>query len=252
MIGLILAAGYGTRMRPLGDRLAKPLLPVADRPILDHLLDRIEPLPEISSFVVVANARFFHQFEGWSRRLRTGRKPVRVLDDGSTSNENRRGAIGDVQFALDELGAEARDRDLLVVAGDHIFEVEFHGLLEAFRAHGRSTIGVERETDVEELRRCGVVELDAKGRVAGFVEKPKEPKTDILSPPIYVYHRADLPLVAKFLAEGRNADAPGHFIEWLHRQVDVYAHLLSGKRYDIGNMESYRRADALFRSRKAS
>jgi glucose-1-phosphate thymidylyltransferase len=247
---LILAAGYGTRMRPLTDRIPKPLIPVADRPLIEYLLDHLERLPEVEEVAVAANASFFDQFQAWLRARPPGPKPIRVLDDGSTSNENRRGAIGDLEFALEELRWLDRPDDLLVVAGDHIFEIDFGALLAAFRAHDATTIGVERESDPEELRRCGVVELDPSGRVVGFVEKPARPKTDILSPPIYLYHRRDLPLAARYLAEGNNPDAPGHFIEWLHRRTPVYAQFLGGRRHDIGSMDSYRRADEHFRARK--
>jgi glucose-1-phosphate thymidylyltransferase len=247
---LILAAGYGTRLRPLTDQVPKPLIPVADRPLIEYLLDPLDRLPEISEVVVVANARFHDQFIEWFGQRPTASKSIRILNDGSTSNENRRGAIGDVRFSMQELGWLARPEDLLVVAGDHIFEIDFQPLLAAFKAHDATTIGVEREKDPRELRLCGVLELDSSGRVVGFVEKPEEPKTDLLSPPIYLYHRRDLPRLAQYLERGGNPDAPGHFIEWLHLRTPVYGHFLGGRRHDIGNLESYQRADRHFREKR--
>ena len=244
MIALILAAGYGTRMRPLTDRMPKALIPVAGRPLIEYLLDSLESLQEISEVIVVVNARFHDHFLKWQLVWQSGRpagkKPLRLVNDGSTSNENRRGAIGDVQFALEALGRD-RWEDLLVVAGDHIFEIDFPALVAAFRANGATTIGAELETDPEELRRCGVMDLDSTNRVVGFVEKPAVPRTQNLSPPIYIYHLRDLPRVEEYLREGNNPDAPGHFLEWLHRRAPVHAHFLSGRRHDIGNLESYRK-----------
>ena len=186
MIGLILAAGYGTRMRPLTDRMPKGLIPVAGRPVIEYLLEPLERLPEVVELIVVANARFHDQFVAWQEGRPSGKKPLRILNDGSTTNENRRGAIGDVKFALDSLG-RARWDDLLVVAGDHIFETDFAAFVAAFRANGATTAGAERQPDPEELRRCGVMELDDGNRVVGFVEKPAIPKTQNLSPPLYLY-----------------------------------------------------------------
>jgi len=247
---LILAAGYGTRLKPLTDRLPKPLLPVADRPVIEYLLWDLEALPEVTGILVVSNARFHDQFAAWLGKRPRGKKPLRLLNDGSTADENRRGAIGDVQFVLESLDDSEPDH-LLVVAGDHIFEIDFRSFVSAFRDRDATTIGLERETDPRELRLCGVVELDASGRVVNFEEKPTYPRTEILSPPIYLYHRRDLPRLAEYLAEGHNPDAPGHFIEWLHLSSPVYGHFIGGRRHDIGNLESYRRADAHFRARKA-
>jgi glucose-1-phosphate thymidylyltransferase len=248
---LILAAGYGTRMRPLTDRMPKPLIPVADRPLIEYLIDPLERLEEVEELIVVGNDRFNDQFVAWLAARRPGPKAVRVLNDGSTANENRRGAIGDVSFAMKETGLDRRPHDLLVVAGDHIFEIDFGALTAEFRRRDATVIGMEVETDLEELRRCGVMELDATGKVIGFVEKPAQPRTQYLSPPLYIYHRRDLKLIEEYLAAGKNPDAPGHFIEWLHTRTAVYAHPLGGKRHDIGNMESYRKADEMYRARSA-
>jgi len=235
-------------MRPLTDRMPKPLIPIADRPLIEYLLDYLEKIQEIDEITVVANAKFHRQFLEWIKGREEGHREIRILNDGSTENENRLGAIGDVQFAMSSMGWDENPEDLLVVAGDHIFEMDFQAMIEAFHKNDATTIGVEHEKDLEELRRCSSVEIDDTSRVVGFVEKPENPKTDILSSPIYIYHRRDLHLVKEFLDGENNSDAPGHFIEWLHRHTRVFAHFTGGKRHDIGNMETYRLADEYFRS----
>jgi glucose-1-phosphate thymidylyltransferase len=246
---IILAAGYATRMRPLTDRVPKPLLPVAGRSLVEYLLDPLDGIDGLDEILVVSNGRFFPQFVEWLGTRRPGRKPIRLLDDGSRSNEERRGAIGDIRFAMEETGLLDSPDDLLVVAGDHIFEIDWGAFVEAFRRAGATTIAIEREDDPEELRLCGVAEIDAGGRIVGFVEKPREPRSNILSPPLYLYCRRDLPRIVEYLEEGNNPDAPGHFVEWLHCRADVRGHFIGGRRFDIGSVEYYRKTDELFRSR---
>jgi len=91
----------------------------------------------------------------------------------------------------------------------------------------------------EELHSMGVVELDEGGRVLSFEEKPEHPKSDMGVPPFYLYRKETLPLVDKYLAEGNNPDAPGHFVPWLIGQTDVYAFVFNSVRIDIGTVASY-------------
>src|SRR5258708_535526 len=120
MKALILAAGYATRLYPLTETVAKPLLPLAGRPMLDYLLDRIHEVEEIDEIHVVTNHKFAQSFADWART-----RDVVVHDDGTTSEEDRLGATGDIQFVIERAGL-ARD-DLIVIAGDNLFDYSLAG-----------------------------------------------------------------------------------------------------------------------------
>ena len=232
---LILAAGYATRMYPLTLHTPKPLLDVGGRTIIDRLLDKLEKVAGLDECIVVSNAKFFEQFCVWARE-RSSPWPLEVVNDGSTDNENRRGAVADIQFAVQEKKLAC---DLLVLAGDNIFDFELSAFAEFFRRVGCDCITAHRLDDVEQLRRTGVIEADENGRVLSFEEKPAAPKSNLAVPPFYLYRKETLPLFAEYLAGGSNPDAPGNFIPWLLARRRVAAFFFEGRRYDIGTLKTY-------------
>ena len=241
---LILAAGYGTRLYPLTLSRAKPLLPVGRRPLIDHLLARLDRLPDAREILVVTNARFAQQFIGWQASTRCAH-PVRVLDDGTTSNATRLGAMGDIRFVLrrrpDVMGP------LLVVAGDNLFNWPLEGFVrEAARRGASATVGLWRVRDASLLRRYGTVRLGRGGRVLQFKEKSTQPCSALASTGIYYFPPAVLALLRAYLDGGGQADMPGHFLEWLVRCHPVYGHVFRGLWYDIGDLSSYRHASQDF------
>jgi glucose-1-phosphate thymidylyltransferase len=239
---VILAAGYATRLRPLTDRMAKELLPVAGRPIIDWILDAIAGVSEVDEIHVVTNARKSSDFERWA----SGRD-VTVHDDGTTSNDDRLGAIGDIAFVLDQTGI---DDDLLVIAGDNLFEFDLADLVDFWSDKARaSALAVHDIGSLELARRYGVVELDEDGRVLDFVEKPEHPPSTLIATATYLYHREHVPLVATYLDEGNPADQPGRFIAWLHRREPVYGYRFDRAWFDIGSPEQLLEADNWLRRR---
>ncbi|TVQ39074.1 MAG: nucleotidyltransferase family protein [Spirochaetaceae bacterium] len=243
MIAVVLAAGYATRLYPLTRDTPKPLLDVAGRTILDRILENVARVDGLDSVVVVSNARFYRQFRLWADGADYG-VPLAVLSDGSTNNGNRLGALGDLQYAVRQSGI--RD-DALVVAGDNLFDFELAEFAAYFRDVDGDCIAVGRIDDPTQLRRTGVVEFDADGRVVSFEEKPARPRSSWGAPPLYIYRAATLqqPL-DDYLRSGFSADAPGAFIPWLIRRGTVYAYRFQGARYDIGTLESYRAVRNLF------
>lgn len=237
MISVILAAGYATRMYPLTEHFPKPLLPVAGKPILSRLLNDIDRIPEISRHVVISNHRFIEHFEAWKSELLLT-KPVELLNDGSTENGNRLGAVKDVQFAIDAFGL---NDDLLVLAGDNLLTFSLQSLADACHRTGHTTVFCYEEPDTNALKRSGVLVKDADGRILQMLEKPVDPPSHWAVPPFYAYAKKDLPLVKKGIESGIPTDAPGSFIAWLCRQVLVYAILMPGKRIDVGDLASYNR-----------
>ena len=241
MKAIILAGGYATRLRPLTDDLSKCLLPVGGRPMIDWILDRIQEVDDVDEVHVVTNSRFAQDFQHWAL-FKDG---VVVHDDGTTSNEDRLGAMGDVAFLLDRIGV---DDDVLVIAGDNLFDYDLEDFVEFWRAKGvASAVAVH---DVRELRlasQYGIVDVAGDDRIVGFVEKPDEPASTLAATATYIYHRDHLPLVARYLAEGNAPDQSGSFIEWLRSREPVYGYRFTGTWLDIGDKEQLLAADNLLR-----
>lgn len=248
MKAIILAAGYATRLKPLTDTTAKPLLPIAGRPMIDYLCDKIAEVSEVDEIHVVTNRRFAGDFVSWAENQKW-RVPVRVHDDGTTSNEDRLGAIGDIQFTIDR--ANLDDDDLMVVAGDNLFDFSLAEYVKFWRGKGDgSSIALYRCPDRELVKQYATVELDDAGRVKDFIEKPENPTTDLVAIATYLYPRAHVPLIKTYLDEGNKKDAPGNFVAWLYKREPVYGYPFSGDWLDIGNLNQLLEADNRMRVRK--
>jgi glucose-1-phosphate thymidylyltransferase len=239
---IILAGGYATRLRPLTDDLSKCLLPVGGRPMLDWILDRVEEVEEVEQVHVVTNRRFAQDFQRWA----TSKPGVAVHDDGTSSNEDRLGAIGDVAFTLERAGIV--DDDVIVIAGDNLFDYDLQEFVDFWRAKGvASAVAIRDVGDVRLASQYGVVELDGNDRVVDFVEKPPAPKSTLSATATYVYHREHLPLVQRYLAEGNPPDQSGSFFEWLMAREPVYGFRFTGAWLDIGDKEQLLLADNMLR-----
>jgi glucose-1-phosphate thymidylyltransferase len=236
---LILAAGYATRLKPLTDDRPKQLLPVGGRPIVDWIVDKIHEAG-IEDVHLVTNARFAPMFADWSDA--TG---VTVHDDGTTTNETRLGAIGDMQFV-------DLDDDLLVIAGDNLFDDSLADFVEFWRRRDQpaSAVAVHDVGTKELARLYGVVAVDGDDRVVDFVEKPEDPPSTLAATATYLYPRAHARLVDTYLAEGNPPDQPGNYVAWLHRREPVYAFRFAGGWYDIGDHGQLLEADNRLRARQ--
>ena len=240
---IILAAGYATRLYPLTKHTAKPLLKVGDQTILQHILDKVEKVDEIDDIYIVTNDRFYRDFCDWVATY-AGDKAIEVINDHTTSNDNRLGAIADIQYVLREKDIQ---EDIMVLAGDNLFELELTAFVDFYHEKQADCITVHELNDTEEIKRSGVVQVDGSGKVTDFEEKPAAPKSNLAVPPFYMYQKETLPLIDQYLSEGNNPDAPGNFIPWLIQHKDVYAYPFTGIRYDIGTLESYEAVQQLFR-----
>lgn len=247
MKALVLAAGYATRLRPLTDETAKPLLELAGRPMIDYLCDRIDEAEAVSELHVVSNSRFAADFERWAK-ARHGRLRPLVHDDGSRSNEERLGAIADMRFVIEQAGLEGEN--MLVVAGDNLFDFSLAAMVEFWRSKaGASCVAVQRCLDVERISSYGVVELSPEGRILGFVEKPEHPTSDLIATAAYVYTSSHVALIDRYLAEGNSPDQPGNFLAWLYSREPVFGFVFEEIWLDIGSHDQLREADALLRGR---
>ena len=232
---LILAAGYATRLYPLTENFPKPLLKVGDKTILDWLIEDLDKTGLIDEYIVVTNHKFAPIFEDWAAE----RPYIIVIDDGTSSNETRLGAVKDIA-----LGIHSRNvnEDLLVMAGDNLLTFSLQGFLNYARTKGTTCIMRFYQPDENKLHKCGVAEVDENDLILSMEEKPANPKSHWCCPPFYYYRKEDLPLVDTGIAEGCGTDAPGSFIAWLCTRTPVHAWPMPGDRLDIGNLESYEEA----------
>ena len=230
---LILAAGYATRLYPLTENFPKPLLAVGDKTILDWLVDDIDASGLVDEYVVISNHKFAHHFDAWAKKKS---QKITVVDDGTSSNETRLGAVKDIQFAIDQLNL---DDDMLVIAGDNVLDFSLTKFIRYARKKNTSCIMRYYEADEKKLLKCGVVTVDGNDKILDMTEKSPTPATHWCCPPFYYYTREDAKLVQKGIDSGCGTDAPGSYIAWLCGQTPVHAMEMPGKRYDIGNLESY-------------
>ena len=235
----MLAAGYGTRLLPLSKDSPKPLMELAGKTILDHLLERLEECHQLSTVLVVTNALHRPRFEAWLSKRAT-RLRVELLDDGTHNPEERLGAVGDLYFAI----RTARiDDDLLVLAADNILRFPLSPFLDTLEGKRRIHICVRHNSDAKDLTRRGNAAMDENARVTAFVEKPETPISQWSVPPIYLFPRETLPRIGEYLDDGGNPDAPGHLFEWLCNREEIDAFKLDGEILDIGNPESFAHAE---------
>lgn len=245
---LLLCAGFGTRLGTVAKGRPKALLPILEKPLVEHLVDGLVETGQIEEIHVVTNARFIEPFQAWAGTLRGRGLVVRVLNDGATENENRLGAVRDLALTVDRHHLSG---PLLVAAGDNLFDFRLGDLLEDHARAPRTLVVAKHETDVAKLRRTGVAEIGEAGRLLRLHEKPETPPSSFSCPALYVLSSEALALLPRFLAEAPDTDAPGHFIGWLAQNHPVYTHQMQGDRLDIGDPEGYRAAEAWLRARRA-
>jgi len=239
---VILAAGYATRLEPLTLNVPKSLLEVGKKKIIDRILDKIEALKGgVDSIYIVTNAKFFNVFNDWLKSSEYA-KGASLFNDGSVSNETRLGAIRDLELVM---AGKAIDDDLLVVAGDNLFDFD----LNKFMAFARSkpdgvSIALYDIKSLEAARNFGVLKIDPAGRVVDFEEKPAQPKSTLISTGIYYFPKNKLEFIKEYVKMQNKLDAPGYYISWLVKRDKVYGYSFSEDWYDIGNLESLKKADA--------
>lgn len=239
MKALILAAGYATRLHPLTLDRPKHLLEVGGHTILDRLLSQL-PLDELELVYVVTNARFADRFREWGVMQEAA---IEVIDDGTTSDDDKLGAIGDLELVIRDRGL---DDDVVVAAGDSLFTERLDDFVRFGRDRSAAAIAVYEVERLDEMTRLSSVAVDSDSRVVAMEEKPEQPTSKLAGIALYYYPRAVLPLVTEYLREGNNPDQPGRFVEWLYTRTPVYAWRVPGRWVDIGTPETLAEADRAF------
>jgi len=244
MKALILAAGYAVRLYPLTRRYPKPLLPIGRKPIINYILDKLNVIDTIDEIIIVTNSKFILQFKKWSERVKS-KKPLSLIDDLTSSNLDRRGAIGDLYFVIEQ--KRLRD-DLLVVGGDNLFDRDLKGFLDFARSRSPNpVIGVYDIKTPKRTNRYGVVKLNNNNRIIDFKEKPKVPFSTLVAMCLYYFPKGKLRLAREYMSiKGHRRDATGFYINWLRKRTSVYGFVFDCRWFDIGDRGFYRKAQESF------
>jgi len=240
MKALILAAGYATRLYPITLEQPKPLLKVAGKPMIEYIADKLDTL-NIEATYVVANNKFFPLFEHWAERS-SHKHPITVINDQTTSNDDRLGAIGDMHYAIQHAKI---DEDLIVIAGDNLILFDLQRLYSFFEEKQTSILGVVDLYNKEAIAKTyGCVEINKDGKVLTFEEKPEHPKSTYAATFIYLLKKQDVQILERCVKDGVKLDNGGDFIRYLVSKTDVHAFVFSERWFDIGTVEQLKAAEA--------
>ena len=238
---VILAAGYATRLYPLTENFPKPLLKVGEKTILDWLLDDIHTCGLVDEYIVISNHKFAHHFMAWADAHTL---PITVVDDGTSTNETRLGAVCDIQFAINQLKL---DDDLLIIAGDNVLDFSLVRFINYAKEKNTSCTMRYYEADAKRLTKSGVSELGDDDLLLSLEEKPTQPKSNWCTPPFYFYKAEDIRKIKDAIADGCGTDAPGSLVAWMCKHATLHSMEMPGSRYDIGNLESYQKVQETYR-----
>ena len=244
---IILAAGYATRLYPLTLTRPKPLLPVAGKPMIEYVLDNLAPIGGLDRIYVATNAKFAQQFQEWANGYRATKAKLdfTIVNDGSTDDTNKLGAIGDINFVLKTQNV---DDDLIVVAGDNLFSEKLSGFGQFCREKKAPVVAVYDVKDLEQIKKYNSMSLAPDGHITFFEEKPKNPTSTLTAIALYYYPRTTIPLIKQYIAEGNNPDQPGRLVQWLYPRTPVYTWTVPGLWFDIGSKETLEEANRIFAS----
>ncbi len=244
MKALILAGGYGTRLYPLTESMPKSLLDVSGRPIVEYILEKIATIPDIKGIYMVVNEKFHKNFEQWNEQ-RNSENPVVLVNNGTTDDSNKLGAIRDIELVINK---EKIDDELLIIAGDNLFDFGLKGFYDFWKKKKSFCIGLFKINNLSIISKYSNVRLDSEERITDFVEKPAKALSDLIAICLYIFPKKGLSILSKYLEEGNNPDAPGYFIQWLVKREKAYGYQFSGKWLDIGDINSYNKAKEEFHS----
>ena len=245
---IVLAAGYATRLYPLTLTQPKPLLPVAGKPMIEYVLDNLAPIGGIDRIYVVTNAKFASHFQTWSDHYRVPRAKLNftIVNDGTTSDADRLGAIGDIHYVLKTQNV---DDDLIVVAGDNLFSEKLDDFGKFCRKKKTPVLALYDVGDLEQIRKFSAISVDGNGRITFFEEKPANPTSTLTGIALYFYPRDTIPLIRRYIAEGNDPDQPGRLVQWLYPRTAVYTWQVPGLWFDIGSKETLAEAGRIFAKR---
>ena len=242
---IILAAGYATRLYPLTLNQPKPLLPVAGKPMLEHVIDNLNTIDAIDDAYIVTNAKFVDHFQRWADGYKHPNLTFAftIVNDGSTDDSNKLGAIGDMHLVIKK---HEIDEDVIVVGGDNLFSDDLQEFGDYCLGKKAPVTGVYDVGDLEAIKKYNAIDIDEEGRILFFEEKPAQPKSTLTGIALYYYPQSTLPLIDQYIAEGNNPDQPGRLVQWLYTRVPFYTWRVPGLWFDVGSIETLEEANRVF------
>ena len=235
---ILLCAGYATRLFPLTENYPKALLEIGEgKPLLNYTIEEINHLEEIEEIYLVTNDRFYQAFKDWAEQLNS---------DHTVSNDDRLGAIGDIQYTINSKNIFD---DIMIILGDNLFEFDLRKAMDFYYEKKAPVVGGQYENDTDLLMRLGVIEADKDGKIIGFEEKPPQPKGNIKSLGIYIYPKHIVSVLKQYLEEGNKPDAPGYFLSYLYQKEPVYVYPFEGNWFDVGTHEALAEVRKLYKNK---
>lgn len=247
MKAIVLCAGYATRLYPLTLNQPKPLLKVAGKPMLEHIMFRIEEVDDIDKIFIVTNDKFYPHFQNWLKNYKSNKK-ITIINDGTKTNEDRLGAVGDVHFAVQNQNI---DDDILIIGGDNLFEFSLHHMNIFFNEKKSPVVALYDVKNKELAKKYGIVDINQDKKIIDFQEKPPDPKSTLVSTACYIFTKKNLELLEESISQGKTPDNLGDFIKLLSEQKHVYGFIFTERWFDIGSHDQLKEADIAWRTKDA-
>jgi len=228
---IILAGGFATRLWPLTEHKAKPLLHLKDKPLISHI---VEALPHDLEIIISTNAVFEEDFKNWAKNFTE--KKIRIFVEDSGADEFKKGALGATALAIQELKIE---EDLMLLAGDNYFGFKIEALLNHYKQN--PLLAAYDIKDIHQAKKFGVVMVRG-GKAIEFQEKPEKPKSTLVSTGCFIFPKKNLDDIMHYAKE--NNDDLGGIFEYLTKkgeEIDVFQ--FNEAWVDIGSYEAYLQAN---------
>jgi glucose-1-phosphate thymidylyltransferase len=246
MKAIILAGGYAKRLWPLTKDKPKQLLSVGGRPIIEYIMEKLEAQKEIDKIIISTNEKFEDNFKEWLLGYKSP-KNIELVIEPTLSEKDKLGSVGALGYLI---RGKNIDEELMIIGGDNLFEFDLINLINYYREKKGNAVALYDLKSIQEAQNYGVAKVDEEMRIIDFVEKPKNPPSTLVSTACYVLSQEGVRGILTYLDKGENPDAIGFFIKLLIKREKVFGFVFSGRWFDIGSLESLKKADLIYSKNK--
>jgi len=232
-VALLLAGGFATRLWPLTEKRAKPLLPLAGKPLIRHIIDKI---PEEMKIIISTNQAFQADFQDLLKAY--PERKIEVFIEDSDNDSSKVGALAATALVIEKRKITS---PLLLIAGDNYFGFDLSDFLAAYS--GKTLLAAYDTQSLEEARQFGVLGVDGK-RLISFVEKPQNPSSSLISTGCYLFSPEHLSLIQQY-SQISSDNLGGIFEYLLEKKEEAEVFTFAEEWIDIGSFESYLKAHQL-------